>query len=82
MYHILLENISADHTVKLFITHKILDDDDIAVISFAPSEYLKKEFLFRCLWYLKLSVWPLICDVLHNIKSMRHVSSQLAEGKF
>ena len=82
MYHILLENISVDDTVKLFVTHKILFDDDVAAISFAPSEYLKKKFLFRCLWYLKLSVWPLICDVLHNIKSMRHVSSQLAEGKF
>ena len=69
-------------TVKLFITHKILFDDEVATILFAPSEYLKKKFLFRCLWYLKLSVWPLICDVLHNIKSMRRVGSQLAEGKF
>ena len=64
------------------MTHKILTDDDVEVISFAPSEHLRNKILLECLWNLKLSVWPMICDILDNTKSMRPVGSQLMEGKF
>ena len=67
-----------DDIAQLFRTHKILIDDD--VVSFAPSEHLRNKCLLECLWNLKLSVWPMICDILLNTKSMRHVGSQLMEG--
>ena len=56
-------------------------DDDVEVISFAPSEHLRNKILLEYLWHLKLSVWSMICDMLHNTKSLRHVGNQLMEGK-
>ena len=67
-----------DNVFKLFYFHKIFTTDDLEVISFTPSEYLKKQILLQ---YLKLSMWPMICDLLHNIKSMRHIGSHLRDGK-
>ena len=59
--HILLDNIPMDDIVQLFMAHKILIDDDVEVVSFAPSEHLRNKCLWECLWNLKLSVWPVIC---------------------
>lgn len=69
-----------DDIIQLFRTHKILIDDDVEVVSFAPSEYLRNKCLIEYLWNLKLSMWPVICDILRNTKSMRHVGSQLMQG--
>lgn len=81
MSHILLHNIPMDDIVKLFMSHKFLNDDDSEVMSFAPSEQSKKIFLIQTLQHLKLSLWLMICDVLDNTKSTKHVGSQLKNGK-
>ena len=81
MYRILWDNLPVDNIIKLFTDHKLFTDDDLDVISFAVSEYLKSQFLFRYLQNLKLSVWSMVCDVLHNTKSLRHIGSQLMNGK-
>ena len=75
-----MDNVPVDEIVKLFRMHQIFISDDVEVISFAPSEYLRNQFLLRYLWNLKLSVWPMICNMLHNAKHMRHVSNQLIKG--
>ena len=69
-----------DDIIQLLRAHKILIDDDVEVVSFAPSEHLRNKYLLKCLWNLKQSVWPVIYDILLNTKSMRHVGSQLMEG--
>ena len=69
-----------DDIIQLFTAHKILIDDDVEVVSFVPSEHLRKKYLLKYLWNLKLAVWPVICDILLNTKSMKHVGSQLIEG--
>ena len=79
--HSLLESVPMDDIVKLFNSQKILTDDDVEVVLFSPSDYLKKQLLLRHTLHLKIFVWEMICDVLHNIKSMRHVSNQLMDGK-
>ena len=79
--HILLESMPMDDIFKLLNSQKILTDDDVEVILFSPSEYLKKQLLLRHSLHLKLSAWAIICDVLDNTKSMRHVGSQLMDGK-
>ena len=79
--HILLDNVPTDDIVKIFSSHKLLTDEDMEVISFAPSEYLKMQFLFQYLQNLKLTMWLMICDILHNTKSMKHIGSQLNDGK-
>ena len=80
MCSLLLDKLSMDDLVKLFITHKILNEDDEKVIFFAPSEYLKNQFVFEYLWHLKLSVWSVISDILVNTTSMMYVGNQLIEG--
>ena len=82
MYHILWGNLPVDNIIKLFTDHKLFTDDDLDMISFSPSEYLKSQFLFRYLQHLKLSVWSIVCDVLHNTKSLRHIGGQLMNGKY
>ena len=82
MYHILWDNLPVDNIIKLFTGHKLFADDDLDVISFAPSEYLKRQFLFRYLQHLKLAIWSMVCDVLHNTKSLRHIGGQLMNGKY
>ena len=77
----LLDKLSMDDLVKLFIMHKILNEDDEKVILFAPSEYLKNQFLLEYLWHLKLSVWSVISNIFVNTTSMTHVGNQLIEGK-
>ena len=72
---------SIDDIVKLLNVQKFLIDDDAQVIISAPSEYLKYQSLLECLQKFKLSVWIMICDLLHD-KSLEHVSSLLIEGKF
>ena len=81
MCHILLSSVPVDNIVKLFKSHKILTDDDIEVILFASSEYLKKKVLLSLLLYLKVPTWLIICDVLHNAESTRHVGDKLKDGK-
>ena len=51
------------------------------MISFSPSEYLKKKVLLSLLLCLKVPTWLVICDVLHNAESMRHVGDKLKDGK-
>ena len=70
-----------DDIFQLFRARKVLIDDDVEVVAFVPSEHLRNKYLLECLWNLKQSVWPVICDILFNTKSMRHVGSQLMKGK-
>ena len=74
--HILLDKVSIDDVITLFYSHKLFTDDDLKVISFTPSEYLKRQFLLRSLRYLKLTFWLIICDIMDE-----HVGSQLRDGK-
>ena len=69
-----------DVTVELLGVQKFLTHDDVQVILSAPSEYLKYQSLLESLQKFKLSMWIMICDLLHN-KSLGYVSNQLMEGK-
>ena len=69
-----------DHICKMFNSRKIFTNDHLEVISFTPSEYLKRQFVLQTLQCLKLSVWLMICDVLENTKFMSRVGSQLRDG--
>ena len=82
MYHILLDNIPMDDIGKMFSSRKIFTNDDLEVISFTPSEYLKRQFVLQTLQCLKLSVWIMICDVLDNTKFKSSVGSQLRYGNY
>ena len=75
--HILLDNIPVDNIFKLFISYKLLMEDDLEVISFCASEYLKGQLLLKYISHFKLSVWPVICDILYDTKL---VDSQLIDG--
>ena len=81
MYHILLDNIPVDDIGKIFNSHNVFTNDDLEVMSYAPSEYLKKQFVQQTLHRLKLSVWIMICDVLENTKFMGSVAILLRDGK-
>ena len=74
---ILLDKVSIDNIVTLFHSHKFITDDDLEVISFIPSEYLKRQILLRSLRYYKLVLWLQICDIVDE-----HVGSQLREGTY
>ena len=74
---ILLDKVSIDNIVTLFHSHKFITDDDLEVISFIPSEYLKRQILLRGLRYYKLVLWLQICDIVDE-----HVGSQLREGTY
>ena len=80
MCHILLDNVSMDDVIKVFGSHKIFNDDDLAVMLLAPSEYLKKQVLLECLHRLRLAMWLMICDILESIKSVRYIGIQLRNG--
>ena len=69
-----------DDIVKLFVAHKIFNENDEEVILFAPSEHLKNQYLLECLWHFNLSVWSVICDILVKTTSMTYVGHQLLEG--
>ena len=69
-----------DDIGKMFSSRNIFTNDDLEVISFTPSEYLKRQFVLQTLQCLKLSVWSMICDVLENTKFMSRVGSQLRDG--
>ena len=69
-----------DDIVKMLSMQRFLTDNDAQVILSAPSEHLKFQSLLEGLKKLRLIVWIMICDTLHN-KSLEHVSSQLMEGK-
>ena len=75
--YILLDNIPVDNIFKLFISYKLLMEDDLEVISFCASEYLKGQLLLEYTSHFKLSVWPVICDILCDTKL---VGSQLIDG--
>ena len=70
-----------DHICKMFNSRNIFTSDDLEVISFTPSEYLKRQFVLQSLQCLKLSMWIMICDVLDNTKFKSSVGSQLRDGK-
>ena len=78
--HILLTDTVMDDIVKFMSVQKFLTDDDVQVILSAPSEHLKYQSLSESLQKFKLSMWITICDLLYSI-SLKHVSSQLMEGK-
>ena len=78
---ILLNQLSTDSIVQLFSSHKIFTDDDLAVISFSPSEYLKSQLLLDNLQHFKLIMWIKICDIMCNDKSLEHIGSQLRDGE-
>ena len=82
MYHILLDNIPVDDIGKIFNSHNVFTNDDLEVISYAPSEYLKKQFVQQTLHRLKLSVWTMICDILENTKFMGSVTNLLRDGEY
>ena len=79
--YILLNKLSTDDVVQLFYSHKLFTDDDLEVISFTPSEYLKSQLLSKNLQHFKLTVWLMICDILHSTKS-KDVGSQIRDGKY
>ena len=81
MYHILLDNIPVDDIGKIFNSHNVLTNDDLEVMSYAPSEYLKKQFVLQTLHRLKLCVWIMICDVLENTKFKDSVGNLLRDGE-
>ena len=70
-----------DDIGKMFSSHSIFTNNDLEVISFTPSEYLKRQFVLQILQCLKLSVWILICNVLENNKFVSSIGSQLRHGK-
>lgn len=79
--YILLDNIPVNDVIKLFNSFKLLTNDDLQVILFCASEYLKKQLLLGYLQRVKLSAWAAICDNLNNTTSTRRVGSQLMNGK-
>ena len=70
-----------DDICKMFNSHNIFTNDDLEVISFTPSEYLKRQFVLQTLQGLKLSMWIMICDVLDNTRFKSSVGRQLRDGK-
>ena len=79
--HILLSQLSTDSIVQLCSSHKLFTGDDLEVISFSPSEYLKSQLMLDNLQHFKLSMWIMICDMMYNDKSLEHIGSQLRDGK-
>ena len=78
--HILLSKISTNDIVQIFHSQKLFTDDDLEAVSFIPSEYLKSQFLMGKLQYFKLTIWLMICDIMHNDKSLEHIGSELRDG--
>ena len=78
--HFLLSNMPVDDVVELFSFHKFLSNDELQVITYAPSEHLKFQILLKCLQDLRLTVWMKACDMLLNTKSWKHVGSELMKG--
>ena len=70
-----------ENIVELCRSHHLLTDDTLAIISFAPSEYLKNHILSGCLQYLKLPEWLKICDVLHDAELTKHLGAQIKYSK-
>ena len=79
--HFLLKRMHTDDIVERFHSHNLFTDDDIEVISFTPSEYLKNRLLLENLQYLKLNSWLMICDIMENDVFLKHIGSQLRNGK-
>ena len=78
---ILLENAPVDDIITVFSSHDLLIDDDLAVVTNAPSDHLKKMFLLRRFQNVSLSVWLTICDVANKSEILKHLSDQLVFGK-
>ena len=70
-----------DDIGKMFNSHNIFSHVDLEVMSFAPSEYSKNQFVLQTLRCLKLSVWIMICDVLETGTLTSNVGNQLRDGK-
>ena len=76
--NILLQNAPVDDIITVFSSHDLLIGDDVAVITNAPSEYLKKIFVSRRFQNVTLSVWLTICDVVNKSEILKHLSDQLS----
>ena len=79
--HFLLKKMRTDDIVQTFHSHNLFTNDDVEVISFTPSEYLKNRLLLENLQYLKLNSWLMICDIMENTIFLKHIGSQLRNGK-
>ena len=77
---ILLDNAPVDDIITVFSSHDLLVGDDLTVVSNAPSDYLKKIFLWRMYQNVSLSVWSTICDVANKSEILKHLSDQLVYG--
>ena len=79
----LLDNMPLEDIVKLFSSCNFFTNDDLEVISFLPSEYLKRQFLVQNWQHLKIphSVWLMISDVLQDAKPTSNVGKHLSDGK-
>ena len=81
--NILLKNAPVDDVIAEFSSHDLLMGDDLTVVINAPSDYLKKMFLFSRFQNVSLSVWSNIYDVVNKSKVLKHlmISDQLVFGK-
>ena len=70
-----------DEITKLLSFCKLLTDDDLQLIYFCASKFLKKQLILQYLQQLKISTWAVICDLLNNTRSTRRIGSQLMDGK-
>ena len=80
---ILLDNMPLEDIVKLFSSYNFFTNDDLEVISFLPSEYLKRQYLVQNWQHLKISdsVWLMISDILQDAKPTSSVGKRLSDGK-
>ena len=69
-----------DDIITVFRSHDLLMGDDLKAVTNAPSDYLKKMFLLRCLQDVSLSVWSTICAVVNESEILIHLSDQLVKG--
>lgn len=66
-----------DDIITVFRSHDPLMDDDLTVVTNAPSGYLKKVFLLRLFQNINLSIWSTICDMVSRSEILKHLSDQL-----
>ena len=66
-----------DDIITVFNSHDLLMGDNLTVVTNAPSDYLKKMFLFRIFQNVSLSVWSTICDVVNKVEILKHLSDRL-----
>ena len=80
--NILLDDTPVDDIIAVFSSHDLLMDDDVTVVTNAPSDYLKKMFLLRLFQNISLSVWSTICDVVNKNDILKHTGDKLVKGNY